>query len=117
MRRGLALALLLGALAVVALGLLRTWLSLGQLNDGLLRRSAGAQSARYACLERSLRAQIPRGSAVVNEGTDILDRQRIIEELTPGYRFLRAPRPGAYVVRFSRPGPCGGQRATVRRVP
>jgi hypothetical protein len=116
-RRGLALALLVGALLVVGLGLWRTWLSLDELNEAQQRRTAGAQSARYACLERSLRTQIPSGAAVVNAGADTLDRQRIIEELTPGYRFVGSPRPGAYVVTFTRPGPCGGQAATVHRVP
>ena len=75
----------------------------------------GQETQRYACLERLMRQQIPAGAEVVDDGAPGLDYQRIAEELTPGYRFVREPRPGAYVVSFRATGPCGGAGIRVRR--
>lgn len=91
-----------------------------------LQRATAADYQHYTCLEALLRARVPAGALVVNDG-DLsapprksghgVDYQRIAEELTPGYRVAPGPVPGAYRVRLRTPGPCGHQDVQVTRVP
>lgn len=90
--------------------------SVVMLNSPGVRKLARDETLRFQCLEAALRAQVPAGSLVFDDGGDSLDYQRIAEQLTPGYRFTATPVVGAYRVSFRQPGSCLGRRVEVRRV-
>ena len=108
--------LLVVMMAVVVDGLQASVRSVGQLSSAQQIRAAQMESDSFTCLEAAMRARIPVGSLVLNQGADILHRQRIAEELTPGYHFVDEPVSGSYRVRFTRPGPCFGMGVDVTRV-
>lgn len=101
-----AAILLAEMLGVVVYGLVTSAQSVHQLSSESQVRAAKVDTDRYSCLESAMRARIPTGALVFNDGADDLQVQRIAEELTPGYRFVKEPVPGSYTVRFTRPGPC-----------
>lgn len=111
-----ATVLLVGMMAVVLDGLRASVRSVHSLSSVQMQRDTQLETDRYTCLEAAMRAGIPRGSLVFNEGVDGLGVQRIAEELTPGYRFVDRPVSGSYRVRFTRPGSCFGTGVDLTRV-
>jgi hypothetical protein len=116
LRLAAAAGVLVAMMAVVVTGLQASALSVDQLSGAQQRRAAQVETDTFTCLETAMRARIPVGSLVLNEGADVLHRQRIAEELTPGYHFVDRPVSGSYRVRFTRPGPCFGLGVDVTRV-
>jgi hypothetical protein len=116
LRLAIAAVLLVEMILRVVVGVQASARSVDQLNGMQAQRDARLQTERYTCLEAAMRTRIPIGSLVFNESTDDHGRQRIAEELTPGYRFVEAPVPGSYKVRFIEPGPCFDLGVDVRRV-
>jgi hypothetical protein len=98
-----------------ALGVTRR--NVDMLSSAPIRLVQQQETDRYNCLEAAMRARIPAGSVVVDEGADGVEYQRVAEELTPGFRFVASPVPGAYRVAFTAFGPCGGMGVVVTRVP
>jgi hypothetical protein len=101
---------------LVGQAVLATHDSVVMLNSSTVRKLARDDTLRLQCLEAELRAQVPAGSLVYDDGGNSLDYQRIAEQLTPGYRFTATPVIGAYRVTFRQPGSCLGRRVEVRRV-
>jgi hypothetical protein len=115
-RLAIVAILLLEMIARVAAGLQVTARSVDQLNRAQQQRAAQVETDRSICLEAAMRSRIPIGSLVFNESTDDYGRQRIAEELTPGYTFVDKAVPGSYRVRITQPGPCFAAGVDVRPV-
>lgn len=113
---GVLVAVLVGGGVVVGDALLRTRDNISLLRSAGVVQSQLEETQRYACLEALLRAEVPKGAQVVDQGMPGLDYQRIAEEMTPGYRFAAVPRRGDYVVTFTASGPCHGAGVSVREV-
>jgi hypothetical protein len=107
---------MLEMMARVVVGLQATAESVEQLNSAQQQRAAQEETDRSTCLEAAMRSAIPIGSFVFNESQDEYGRQRIAEELTPGYHFVDEAVPGSYRVRIIQPGSCFGAGIDVRRV-
>lgn len=116
LKLAVAAVLLIEMMGVVVYGLVTSAQSVKQLSSESQVRAAQVDSDRYSCLESAMRAAIPTGSLVFNDGADDFQFQRIAEELTPGYRFVEEPVPGSYTVKFTRPGPCFEIGVDVTRV-
>lgn len=110
-------AVLIAMLVLVVGGLVAAQRSWTRTRSAHERMTDAVDAARYSCLEKALRRQIPAGATVVDDGAGLADFQRIAEELTPGYRFTTRARAGDYRVSFLRPGPCNGVGVKVVRVP
>lgn len=115
-RAGVLVAVLSGGVVVVGGALHRTRDNVSLLRSAGVVQSQLEETQRYACLEALLRAGVPRGAEVVDQGMPGLDYQRIAEEMTPGYRFAAVPRRGDYVVTVTTTGPCHGAGVSVREV-
>ncbi len=125
-RGAAALGIVAAMTAVLARAADDTRRAVDNLTSARVLRAAAQDTGRYVCLEAAMRARIPAGSLVLDDGgassppplrSHALDYQRIAEELTPGYRFVTTPVPGAFRVRFNAPGPCDGTGVAVSRVP